>query len=144
MKITVALNTLIDRSIMNMKDGINQMVKESALELIKRAYEENKFVQITSGFRGMEEQAALYGQGRESFIYNEKEYGNPSKPIVTYVKPGQSKHNFGIAIDFVLVSDEGNRALWDVNDKWIRVAKLVKNWGLNGEAIGLHLKTILI
>ncbi|WP_050816559.1 M15 family metallopeptidase [Brevibacillus laterosporus] len=126
---TVALEALIDRSITNMKDGINPTVKKSALELIRRAYEENIFVLITSGFRSMEEQAALYGQGRESYVYNGKDYGDPTKPIVTQVKPGKSNHNFGLAIDFVLLSEDGNRAIWDVNDNWIRVANMGKELG---------------
>lgn len=125
----VSLETLLDRSITNMKDGINPKVKESALELISRAYEENIYVLITSGFRGMEEQAALYGQGRETYVYNGKDYGDPNKPKVTNAKPGQSNHNFGVAIDFVLVSEDGNEALWDVNDKWIRVSNIGKELG---------------
>lgn len=126
---TVTLETLTDRSITNMKDGIHPTVKESALQLIRRAYEENIYVLITSGFRSMEEQAVLYGQGRESFVYNGKDYGNPSKPIVTNAKPGQSNHNFGVAIDFVLVSEDGNRAIWDVNENWKRVANIGKELG---------------
>jgi peptidoglycan L-alanyl-D-glutamate endopeptidase CwlK len=126
---TVEIETLIDRSITNMKDGIHPIVKENALELIKRAYEENIYIQITSGYRSMEEQAALYGQGRESYIYNGIEYGDPSKPIVTNAKPGDSNHNFGLAIDFVLVSEDGNRALWEVNDRWRRVAEIGKELG---------------
>lgn len=50
--------------------------------------EQGIFIKITQGFRSMEEQAELYAQGR-------------TKPgnIVTNAKPGQSKHNFGKAID---------------------------------------------
>ncbi|TKH17159.1 peptidase M15 [Bacillus wiedmannii] len=129
MEMPVALETLLNQSITNMKDGINPTVKEAALNLIRRAYEENIFVKITSGFRSMEEQAALYGQGRESYVYNGIDYGNPSKPKVTNAKPGQSNHNFGLAIDFVLVSEDGNQAFWDVNDKWIRVADIGKGLG---------------
>ncbi|MFJ7682314.1 M15 family metallopeptidase [Peribacillus butanolivorans] len=130
---TVKLESLIDRSITNMRDGINPTVKESALELIKRAYDENIYVQITSGYRGMEEQAALYGQGRETYVYNGKDYGDPTMPIVTNAKPGQSNHNFGTAIDFVLMNDDGDRVIWDVNEKWKRVAEIGKElcfkWG---------------
>lgn len=43
---------------------------------------------VISGFRGYPEQAALYAQGRT-------EKGH----IVTNAKPGQSPHNFGIAVD---------------------------------------------
>lgn len=126
---TVALQTLLDRSIANMKDGIHPIVKESTLEIIKRAYKEKIYVLITSGFRGMEEQAALYGQGRQSYVYNGKDYGNPNKPVVTQAKPGSSNHNYGLAVDFVLVSEDGNTAIWEVNDKWRRVAAIGKELG---------------
>lgn len=126
---SVTLETLLDRSITNMKEGIHPTVKEAALELIKRAFEENIYVLITSGYRSMEEQAVLYGQGRQSYVYNGKDYGDPSKPIVTQVKPGKSNHNFGLAIDFVLLSEDGSRAIWDVNDNWIRAANMGKELG---------------
>lgn len=128
-EMTVTLEILLERSIRNMKDGIHIIVKESALELIKRAYEENIYAQITSGFRSMEEQAALFGQGRKTYIYNGKEYGDLSKPIVTRAKPGQSNHNFGIAVDFVLMSEDGSKPLWEVNDKWMRVVEIGKELG---------------
>lgn len=45
---------------------------------------------VTCTLRSMEEQAALYAQGRT----------RPG-PIVTYARPGYSYHNFGLAIDVV-------------------------------------------
>lgn len=125
----VELDTLKKISIENMKEGISLRVKEAALELIKRAYTENIYVKITSGFRGMEEQAALYGQGRKTYVYNGKDYGDPTKPKVTNAKPGESTHNIGLAIDFVLVSEDGRQVLWDVNNNWIRVANIGKELG---------------
>lgn len=40
--------------------------------------------------RDLEEQADVYAQGRTK-----------PGPVVTYAKPGQSAHNFGLALDFV-------------------------------------------
>lgn len=114
----VALQTLIDRSVKNMGTGINPRVKEYAVELIKRAYKEGIYVQISSGFRSNAEQTKLYNQGRTT-------KGN----IVTNAKAGQSIHNYGLAIDYFLVSDDGNDALWVVNDKWKRVAAIGKSMG---------------
>ncbi|MGW8428824.1 hypothetical protein ACWGJQ_25825 [Peribacillus simplex] len=48
-----------------------------------------------------------YGQGRLYYIYLGKNYNNLAKPKVTNAKPGQSFHNFGVAIDFFLVSEDG-------------------------------------
>ncbi|MCM3677373.1 hypothetical protein M3699_27220 [Peribacillus simplex] len=38
---TVRLETLLDRSEKNMGSGIHPVVKESALEMVKRAYQEH-------------------------------------------------------------------------------------------------------
>ncbi|MFF2496910.1 peptidoglycan-binding protein [Peribacillus sp. NPDC058075] len=124
----VALRTLLDRSVKKMGKGINPVVKASALVMVERAYNEGITVQISEGYRSLEEQAALYGQGRV-YSYNGKNYSNLAKPIVTNAKPGQSYHNFGLAIDFFIVSEDGKRAIWTVNAKWQRVAAIGKDLG---------------
>ncbi|MDM5223052.1 hypothetical protein QUF86_20380 [Peribacillus sp. NJ11] len=50
---TVKLETLLDRSEKNMGSGIHPVVKESALEMVKRAYQEGIFVQISAGYIGL-------------------------------------------------------------------------------------------
>ncbi|MFS0765621.1 peptidoglycan-binding protein [Peribacillus phoenicis] len=124
----IALRTLLDRSVKKMGKGMNPVVKASALEMVERAYNEGITVQISEGYRSLEEQAALYGQGRV-YSYNGKNYSNLAKPIVTNAKPGQSYHNYGLAIDFFIVSDDGRRAIWTVNSKWQRVAAIGKDLG---------------
>ncbi|MGE7185754.1 M15 family metallopeptidase [Peribacillus sp. NPDC006672] len=126
---TVALQTLLDRSIKNMGSGINLIVKASALEMIKRAYKEGIYTQISAGYRSMEEQASLYGQRRLYYSYHGNNYGNLAKPKVTNALPGQSFHNFGVAIDYFLVSDDGKTPLWTINTKWKRVAAIGKELG---------------
>jgi len=116
----VELQTLIDRSIIKMGSGIHNVVKESAIEMIKRAYAEGIFVRITSGYRSTSEQNKLYAQGRTT----------PGK-IVTNAKGGQSNHNYGLAIDYVLLSEDGKKASWTVNDKWRRVASIGKSLGFS-------------
>ncbi|MEV9500161.1 peptidoglycan-binding protein [Bacillus safensis] len=116
----IGLQTLIDRSIRNMGAGIHSVVKESAIEMIKQAYKEGIFVQITSGYRSFAEQNKLYAQGRTA----------PGK-IVTNAKGGQSNHNYGLAIDYVLLSVDGKKALWTVNEKWRRVAQIGKSLGFS-------------
>ncbi|MGW8428836.1 peptidoglycan-binding protein [Peribacillus simplex] len=122
------MQTLLDKSVEKMGSGINSIVKASALEMMKRAYKEGIYVQISAGYRSMEEQAALYGQSR-LYSYNGKNYSNLAKPKVTQAKPGQSIHNYGYAIDYFLVSDDGKTALWTVNTKWKRVAAIGKELG---------------
>jgi peptidoglycan LD-endopeptidase CwlK len=62
---------------------------------------------VTCTLRSMEEQAALYAQGRTT----------PGR-IVTNAKPGQSAHNFGLALDVVPIVNgkpdwDGTHPVWD-------------------------------
>ncbi|WP_309244896.1 M15 family metallopeptidase [Bacillus sp. WMMC1349] len=66
-------------------------MKETAIEVVKRAYKENIYVQMTSGYRSFAEQNKLYAKGRTA-----------SGKIVTNAKAGQSNHNYGLAVDYVL------------------------------------------
>ncbi|WP_285767491.1 peptidoglycan-binding protein [Peribacillus sp. SI8-4] len=124
------LRTLVERSVKKMGKGMEAVVQASALELIERAYTEGIAVQISAGYRSLEEQAALYGQGR-IYSYNGKNYSDPGKPVVTNAKPGQSYHNFGLAIDFFIVSDDGRKAIWTVDSRWRRVAAIGKKLGFD-------------
>lgn len=88
-------------------------------------------VRITQGLRTFAEQDALYAQGRTK-------PGNK----VTNAKGGQSIHNYGFAVDIVLIID-GTTASWDVKKDWdgdkvsdwdecVKVfAKYGWNWGGN-------------
>ena len=72
---------------------------------------------ITSTFRDVESQNALYAQGRTS----------PGK-IVTNAKGGQSFHQYRCAVDVVpLINGKPN---WDDNDLWKRIGQLGKAAGL--------------
>lgn len=75
-------------------------------------------VLITSTFRDMESQSAIYAQGRTS----------PGK-IVTNAKPGQSYHNYRCAFDFVPIVN--GKAAW--ND-----AALFERCGIIAESCGLE------
>jgi peptidoglycan L-alanyl-D-glutamate endopeptidase CwlK len=131
---TVSLDALLERSEKNM-GGVNPSLKDYALELIKRCYKEGIYVQLSSGYRSHEDQAKLFGQGRSNYIYKGKQYGRikdangKQLKVVTNAEPGQSIHNYGLAIDYFLVSDDGEDALWTVNDKWKRVAAIAKKMG---------------
>ena len=72
---------------------------------------------ITSTFRDVESQNALYAQGRTS----------PGK-IVTNAKGGQSFHQYRCAVDVVpLVNGKPN---WDDDALWRKVGKLGEDCGL--------------
>ncbi|SNZ10042.1 peptidoglycan L-alanyl-D-glutamate endopeptidase CwlK [Terribacillus aidingensis] len=114
----VSLDTLLRRSERNMGNGMNPIVKQSALEVIRRAYKEGIHVQISQGMRTYAEQNRLYAQGRTA----------PGS-IVTNARGGQSNHNFGLAVDFFLTTWDGTKATWTVNDNWRRAAAIAKSLG---------------
>jgi len=76
--------------------------------------------------RTFQEQDLIYQQGR-------------TRPgaIVTRAKPGYSYHNYGLAVDFCLLSEDGKMALWDTKtdfDKddiadWKEVVNVFKKHG---------------
>ncbi|MFJ5625461.1 M15 family metallopeptidase [Peribacillus loiseleuriae] len=114
----VALQTLLDKSINKMGAGIHPVVRDSALEVIRLAYQECIYVQISDGYRSIAEQDKLYAQGRTA----------PGK-VVTNAKGGQSNHNYGLAVDYFLLTPDGKTALWTVNNDWLRVAAIAKSLG---------------
>ncbi|MFP7480180.1 M15 family metallopeptidase [Terribacillus saccharophilus] len=116
----VSLDTLLRRSEKNMGSGMNAIVKKSALELIRRAYKEGINAQISHGMRTYAQQNALYAQGR-------------TKPgsKVTNARGGYSNHNFGLAVDYFLTSEDGSKAIWTVNSDWKRVAAIAKSLGFS-------------
>lgn len=123
----VSLDTLINRSVSRIGD-VHPWIRETAIEIITRAYKERIYVQFSSGYRSFVDQAFIYGQGRPSYTWKGKKYGSTGS-IVSNAKPGSSVHNYGLALDYFLVSDDGNKSLWTVNAKWKRVAAIAKELG---------------
>jgi peptidoglycan L-alanyl-D-glutamate endopeptidase CwlK len=71
-------------------DDLNSRVKPLAKTLLQRALKAGIPLTVICTLRSMDEQAALYAQGRTK-----------PGPIVTYARPGFSYHNFGLALDVV-------------------------------------------
>lgn len=82
--------------------GLHPAVLAAATTLVKRCYVRGVYIVITQGLRTIEEQNALYAQGR-------------TKPgnIVTNAKGGTSYHNYGLAVDFALLLPNGTTVSWD-------------------------------
>ena len=72
---------------------------------------------VTQGFRSIEEQNRLYSIGRTK-----------KGKIVTNAKGGQSKHNFGKAVDFAFVDSSGN-ITWDA-DNFKKLGRFADKIGL--------------
>jgi len=75
-------------------------------------------VLVTCTLRTMQDQAILFAQGRTT----------PGK-IITNAKPGQSAHNFGLALDIVPVV-HGKLDWSGDSPPWVTVAELGQSHGL--------------
>ncbi|MCM3134468.1 M15 family metallopeptidase [Paenibacillus polysaccharolyticus] len=105
--------------------GLHPVVAESEGILVRKAARRGIEIVITHGYRSVEEQDALFAQGRSS-----------SGNIVTNARGGESYHNYGLAIDFALRTPDGD-IVWDMerddngNGKadWMEVVDLAKELG---------------
>ncbi|WP_052421839.1 M15 family metallopeptidase [Paenibacillus sp. FSL P4-0081] len=111
-------------------EKLHPVLVAATIALIERCYARGVNIVITQGLRTIAEQDALYAQGR-------------TKPgqIVTNAKGGTSYHNYGVAIDFALLLNDGRVVSWDTKldvDKdgvsdWMEVVdeanKLGFEWG---------------
>ena len=113
---------------------LHPSVRAEVKQLIEKAesgFPPSMAVRIVQGLRTIKEQNDLYAQGR-------------TKPgsIVTNAKGGSSFHNYGLAIDFAILTDkDGNGSFedlsWDIkkdNDKdgiadWLEVVKVFETAG---------------
>ena len=81
--------------------------------------------------RSMEEQEILYAKGRTT-----------PGPVVTWAKPGRSYHNYGMAVDIVLLKDTNgdgtyDKASWETNldfdgdgkADWSEIVAIFKAYG---------------
>jgi peptidoglycan LD-endopeptidase CwlK len=108
----------------SVRKEVEQIIAECDKALTGRAK-----VRISQGLRTFAEQDALYAIGRS--LKGRK---------VTNAKAGQSIHNYGLAVDIVLIID-GKDASWDTvkdwdSDRvadWMEIVKIFKahgwNWG---------------
>jgi peptidoglycan L-alanyl-D-glutamate endopeptidase CwlK len=110
--------------------AVRQEVDE-LLQKINTHLSGRAFCRIAQGLRTIEEQDALYAQGRST-----------KGKIVTNARGGSSYHNYGLAVDFVLIID-GKEASWDIKkdwdgdgtSDWMEVVKIFKGagWKWGGE-----------
>ena len=105
--------------------GLHPDVKEKA-ELVKQiAWDQGILIRYTDGYRSFDSQDTIFQQGRTL-----------PGPVVTNARSGQSYHNYGLAIDFVLTDAYGN-AEWslerDANGNgvsdWEDVGNIAKSVG---------------
>ena len=117
----IDLSYLLNRSESKLK-GVHGTIRDMTIELIKKAYNQKIYVAVVQGYRSIEEQNALYAQGRTR-----------SGSIVTNARGGYSFHNYGLAIDFCLFN-ENKQPVWSVNDKWMSVVRMATGIGFSSGA----------
>ena len=83
------------------REEVTTIINKWNKELTGRAQ-----VRIAQGLRTNKEQDAFYAQGRTT-----------AGAKVTNAKAGQSIHNYGLAVDIVLIID-GKTASWDTKADW--------------------------
>lgn len=105
------------------------------IEDVEAGFPKGMAIRVVQGLRTIQEQNALYAQGRTT----------PGK-IVTNAKGGSSFHNYGLAIDYAILLDKNgdgyyDELSWDIkkdNDKdgtadWLEVVKVFEaagwEWG---------------
>lgn len=74
-------------------------------------------IRLSQGLRTFAEQDALYAKGRTVKNPDGVTARKPMGNTVTKAKGGQSVHNYGFAVDMVLIID-GKAASWDVKADW--------------------------
>jgi len=106
-------------------EGLHPIVGEKSNQLIANAQEIGIPILISEGFRSVESQDVLYEKGRTI-----------EGSIVTHARGGESYHNYGLAIDFVLLEEDGSISYdleRDLNGNgeadWFEVARLGKEIG---------------
>lgn len=95
---------------------------ERSLELAADCRSQGADYYAISGFRSFADQAKLYFHGRTT----------PGK-VVTNARPGQSAHNYGIAIDWCRDGDstrDGLQPAWNLKDYEL-LARTAKSLGLD-------------
>lgn len=96
---------------------VDPVLREKCEALIRLAASRGFTLLVTCGFRSKAEQDRLYAQGRTT----------PGK-IVTKARGGQSKHNFGKAVDFAFI--ERGEVTWDVDRYYSRLGSWADVVGL--------------
>ncbi|MEQ8628109.1 M15 family metallopeptidase [Ekhidna sp.] len=94
---------------------LHPAIRKDARAFINEAERLGIKLRITSAMRSDDEQAELYAKGRTA-----------SGSIVTYARPGQSLHNYGLAIDVVEIKE--GKGLW-VNSRWETIGQIGKRFG---------------
>lgn len=108
-----------------MPTELHPVVNDKTDQLIEKAASAGIDIVITDGFRSVEDQDEIYERGR-----------TVEGSIVSHARGGESYHNYGLAIDFAIRTNEGN-VVWDMEydgngngeSDWMEVVDIAKDLG---------------
>ena len=120
----------------HLPEGLNPIVAERTEQLIQQTNSKGIEILITDDFRSFEEQDQLYAKGR-----------TVEGAIVTHAQGGESFHNFGLAIDFAIVTKTKDVS-WDMEydgngngeSDWMEVVNIAKGLGFKWGGDWQHFK----
>ncbi|KAA9003999.1 hypothetical protein F4V43_11355 [Paenibacillus spiritus] len=132
--------------------GLQPVVLAAVLCLMKTCFIRNIPILITQGLRTIQAQNELYAQGRtQAQIEAAGITGVTARPdlqVVTNARGGYSYHNFGLAVDFALLANDGKQVSWDLNrdgnanrrKDWDEVVEVAKKLGFEwgGDFVSIH------
>lgn len=118
---------MIDEKTISRIALLHPKLREEARDIyfeISSALTSKTFCRFSHTLRTFAEQDSIYAQGRTT-----------KGPIVSMAKAGLSPHNYGLAIDIVLI--DGKNAIWDVKKDfdgdgkadWMEVVTIFKQYG---------------
>jgi len=118
---------MIDAKTMERIALMHPKLREEANDIyleITEALTSKTFCRFSHTLRTFAEQDVIYAQGRTT-----------KGPIVSMAKAGLSPHNYGLAIDIVLI--DGKNAIWDIKKDfdgdgkadWMEVVAIFKQYG---------------
>ncbi len=118
---------MIDEKTIQKVQILHPKVREEVTEICKEISQvltSKAFCRFTHTLRTFAEQDELYAQGRTK-----------AGKIVTNAKGGQSYHNYGLAIDIVIIN--GSNPEWDIKKDfdrdgkadWIEIVNIFKQYG---------------
>lgn len=108
-----------------MPTELHPVVNDKTNQLIAKAASAGIDIVITDGFRSVEDQDEIYERGR-----------SVEGSIVSHAKGGESYHNYGLAVDFAIRTNEDN-VVWDMEydgnqngeSDWMEVVDIAKELG---------------
>lgn len=112
-------------------DSLHPKFKQSAIAAwteAQAAMPPNVKVIVIAGLRTFEESDALYKLGRTVVNPTGASPAKPMGNIVTKAKAGQSYHNYGLAFDFAMITN--NHDDYDVGPHWMQVVSIMKKYGM--------------